>query len=37
MKQVSTYKYLGSRIKENGRCEKEIRTRIEVARGAVWN
>ena len=36
LEQVSHYKYLGSWITEDGRCEEEIRTRIGIAKAAFW-
>ena len=33
---VSHYKYLGSWITDDGRCEEEIRTRIGMAKAAFW-
>jgi hypothetical protein len=34
--QVSQYKYLGSWVTEDGRCEKEVKTRIAMAKDAFW-
>ena len=36
LEQVSRYKYLGSWITEDARCEEEIKTRIAMAREAFW-
>jgi hypothetical protein len=36
LEQVSTYKYLGSWIKEDARCEEDIRARIGMAKAAFW-
>ena len=36
LEQVSQYKYLGSWITEDARCEEEIRTRIGMAKAACW-
>ena len=36
LEQVSQYKYLGSWITEDARCEEEIRTRIGMAKAAFW-
>ena len=36
MEQVSQYKYLGSWITEDGRCEQDIKTRIAMAKDAFW-
>ena len=33
---MSHYKYLGSWITEDARCEEEIRTRIGMAKAAFW-
>ena len=34
MEQVKQYKYLGSVISDDGRCEKEVKSRIAVAKEA---
>src|ERR1044072_9304688 len=34
LEQVSEFKYLGSTITEDGRCQKEVRIRIAMAKGA---
>ena len=34
LEQVQQYKYLGSIITDDGRCEKEVKTRIAVAKEA---
>jgi len=34
--QVTKYKYLGSWLTENGRCDLEIKTRIGMAKDAFW-
>ena len=36
LEQVSQYKYLGSCITEDGRCEQDIKTRIAMAKDAFW-
>ena len=36
LKQVSQYKYLGSWITDNGRCELDVKTRIAMAKDAFW-
>ena len=36
LEQVSRYKYLGSWITDEARCEEEIRTRIGMAKAAFW-
>ena len=36
LEQVSRFKYLGSWITEDARCEEEIKTRIAMAREAFW-
>ena len=36
IEQVTRYKYLGSWIQENARCEEEIKTRIGMAKAAFW-
>jgi len=36
LEQVADYKYLGSWITEDGRCEKEVKTRIDMAKEAFW-
>ena len=33
LEQVKSFKYLGQQITEDGKCEQEIRSRIEIARG----
>ena len=35
IQQTNSITYLGSLITENGRCEKEVKRRIEIARGAL--
>jgi len=36
LEQVSQYKYLGSWMTENGRCELDIKTRIAMAKDTFW-
>jgi hypothetical protein len=36
LEQVSRYKYLGSLIMEDGRCEEELKARIAMAQAAFW-
>ena len=36
LEQVSQYKYLGSWITEDGKCEMDIKTRIGMAKDAFW-
>jgi len=36
LEQVSQYKYLGSFITEDGKCEMDIKTRIGMAKDAFW-
>jgi len=36
LEQVSQYKYLGSCITEDGRCEQDIKARIAMAKDAFW-
>ena len=33
LEQVKTFKYLGQQITDDGKCEADIRSRIEIARG----
>ena len=37
IKQVNSFKYLGSIITSDGRCRNEIRTRIGQAKQAFWD
>ena len=34
LEQVSKYKYMEARLTDDGRCDTEIRTRIEIAKEA---
>jgi len=34
--QVSPYKYLGSWITEDGKCELDIKSRIDMAKDSSW-
>jgi len=36
LEQVSQYKYLGSWISDDGRCELDVKTRIAMAKNAIW-
>jgi len=36
LEQVADYKYLGSWITEDGRCEKEVKTRMAMAKETFW-
>jgi len=36
LEQMSQYKYLGSWISDNGRCELDVKTRIDTATDAFW-
>jgi len=36
LEQVTKYKYLGSWLTEDGRCDLEIKTRIGMAKDAFW-
>ena len=36
LERVTKYKYLGSWITEDGRCDEEIKTRIAMAKAAFW-
>jgi len=36
LKQVAHYKYLGSWITDDARCDEEIKTRIPMAKVAFW-
>ena len=36
LEQVSQYKYLGTWITEDGRCELDVKTRIAMAKDAFW-
>jgi len=36
LEQVQQYKYLGSIVTDDGRCEKEVKTRIAVVKKAFW-
>ena len=36
LEQVNRYKYLGSWITEDARCEEELKTRIGMAKAAFW-
>ena len=36
LEQVKSYKYLGSWITEDGKCDQEIKTRIGMAKDAFW-
>ena len=36
LEQVNRFKYLGSWITENARCDEDIRARVEMATAAFW-